>query len=295
MDNKELNNSEMNIIESDKLRQNLGLNNTPTPAEINTPTPAEINTPKATENKEPLSVLFIMDGSSSMESMGKEPLDGLNNLIKQQQETGDFRFTLIVFSDTHKIVLDNMNGKDIPVLTSDHYKPGGMTALYDAIGFGISLQKERKINNVLVVILTDGEENSSIIYSKKQVKQLTTKMTDEHKWVFMYLGANQDSFAVSKNIGINISANYEYTEDGCCRLFRGISNEIARCVSGETSTQNFKPELQICTDPPVLINEEEENNNTFDIKQSISMTNDQFNDFEILPPAPPSLGRTYSC
>ena len=233
-----------------------------------------------------------MDGSTSMESMGKEPLDGLNNLIKKQQETGDFRFTLIVFSDECKIVLDDMNGKDIPVLTSEHYTPCGMTALYDAIGFGISLQKERKINNVLVVVLTDGEENSSKTYSKQKIKELTTKMKDEHKWAFMYLGANQDSFAVSRNIGINISTNYEYTEDGCCRLFRGISNEIARCVSGETKTDNFKPNLDGISnlEPPSTIDEEHDTT-TFDINPSIS---DPFNDFEILQ-APPSLGRTYSC
>ena len=213
----------MNTNEINMNQTNIDLNKN---LDLNTTTAAEINIPKATENQddEPLSILFIMDGSSSMASMGKEPLDGLNNLIKKQRETGEFRFTLIVFSDTYKIVLDDMNGKDIPELTSEHYTPNGMTALYDAIGYGITLQKERKTNNVLVVILTDGEENSSMKYTRDEIKKLTTNMKEEFKWAFMYLGANQDSYSVSKNLGINISTNYEYTPLGCNKLFRGISN-----------------------------------------------------------------------
>ena len=62
----------------------------------------------------PLSILFIMDSSGSMSSMGNEPLQGLNNLIKQQKETGDFRFTLVVFNEKSKTVINDMDGKDVP-------------------------------------------------------------------------------------------------------------------------------------------------------------------------------------
>jgi len=85
------------------------------------------------EDRVPLSVLFIMDGSGSIENMGSEPLDGLNKIIKQQKETGDFRFTLVVFDNEIKTVIDDMDGKDVPELTSEHYKPNGMTALLDVL------------------------------------------------------------------------------------------------------------------------------------------------------------------
>lgn len=196
----------------------------------------------------PLSVLFIMDASGSMASMGNEPLQGLNNLIKQQKETGEFKFTLVTFNETVKTVINDMNGKDVPILTSDHYSPDGMTALLDAMGEAITMQKERKIDNVLVVVLTDGLENASRRFNASQIKELTTEMKEKYKWAFMYLGANQDSFSVAKGLGINVSTDYDYSPAGCNQLFRGISHEISRCVSGETTTDNFKPNLDFGVD-----------------------------------------------
>jgi len=216
-----------------------------TPAET---TPTESTTPAETtptETKVPLSVLFIMDGSGSMTSMGIEPLNGLNSLVKKQQETGDFRFTLVVFSDESKTVIDDMDGKDIPRLTSEHYSPNGMTALLDAMGDAIKTQAKRKKENVLVVVLTDGDENASQRYSRAQIKELTTEMREKHKWAFMYLGANQDSFLVAKGLGITVSSNYHYSGLGCNRLFHAVSDEVARCVSGENPTSDFKPNLDI--------------------------------------------------
>ena len=196
----------------------------------------------------PLSVLFIMDASGSMASMGSEPLQGLNNLIKQQKEAGEFKFTLVTFNETVKTVINDMDGKDIPLLTSDHYSTEGMTALLDAMGDAINTQKEKKIDNVLVVVLTDGLENASRKFNSSQIKELTTEMQEKHKWAFMYLGANQDSFSVARGLGINVSSDYNYSPAGCNQLFRGISHEISRCVTGETTTDNFKPNLDFGTD-----------------------------------------------
>ena len=201
------------------------------------------NTTELSEPEVHLSILFIMDGSGSMEKMGSEPLNGLNKLITKQKETGAFRFTLVVFDDEIKTVINDMEGEEVPTLTSEHYKPEGMTALFDARGDSITAQKNIKIENVLVVILTDGEENASKRYSRSQIKELTTEMQNIHKWAFMYLGANQDSFLVSQSLGINISQDYTYTELGCNKIFRDISNEISRCVSGENPVNNFKPKL----------------------------------------------------
>ncbi len=208
----------------------------------------------------PLSVLFIMDASGSMSSMGNEPLQGLNNLIKQQKESGDFKFTLVTFNETVKTVIDDMDGKDVPELTSVHYSPGGMTALLDAMGEGINKQKEKKIENVLVVVLTDGLENSSKHFNSSQIKELTTEMKEKHKWAFMYLGANQDSFSVARGLGINVSTDYDYSPAGCNQLFRGISHEISRCVTGESNTETFNPNLDfgtnqepIVTDPTIQV------------------------------------------
>ena len=240
---------------------NMGLN-TPTPAELNTPTPAELNTPTpaeiVTEEEHP-SILFIMDGSGSMHTMGNEPLNGLNKFVDKQKESGDFLFTLVVFDNEPKIVLDNVNGKDIPTLTKEeHYdaQDGGCTALYDAIAFGINLQKERKTKNVIVPILTDGLENASLTYNKSQVAEMISEMTEKYKWKFMYLGANQNAFAVGTGLGINKSAGYYATGKGCNQIFATISHEISRCVSGDVPVEEFNPDLGEAPEP-IPIPEEE--------------------------------------
>ena len=228
------------------------------------------------DNSESLSILFIMDSSGSMVAMDDEPLQGLNDFYQKQKESGEFMSTLCLFNTEVKFIHKNINGKDIPILTNNDYRPNGMTALYDAIGESVKFQLEQNQKNVLVVILTDGEENASQRYKKRDIKDLLQKMEKENGWKIMYLGANQDSFKVAGDIGINSSADYEHTPQGCSGLFRRLSQEVSRCVSQEVNIDDFKFNL-----PP----------------SNEAITEEVLSDFEILSPPlqPPSLMRTDSC
>ena len=227
---------------------------------------------KSTDNNETLSILFIMDESGSMSVMGDEPIQGLNDFYKKQNESGEFMSTLCTFSTDVRFAHKNMKGKDVPVLTNEQYCPNGMTALYDAIGESVKFQLEQNPKNVLVVIMTDGEENSSQHYSKKDIKNLLKKMEEENGWKIMYLGANQDTFKVANGIGVGNSAEYEHTPEGCSGLFRRLSAEVSRCVSNDVPIEKFKFEIPSLTHDKVV----------------------DENDFEILPSGPPTLHRTYS-
>uniref|UniRef100_A0A6C0E041 VWFA domain-containing protein n=1 Tax=viral metagenome TaxID=1070528 RepID=A0A6C0E041_9ZZZZ len=195
------------------------------------------------ESDKVLSVVFILDNSGSMVEMKDEPIQGLNAFYKTQKEAGDFLSTLIFFNSKVSFIHKNLNGKDVPLLSEKDYGPNGMTALYDAIGEGIEYQKSQKVENVIVVILTDGEENASLKYTKKDIKKMTQKMEEDHKWVFMYLGANQDSFKVADGIGVSYSANYDYTPEGCRRVMRSISDNVSRCISSKEPSVTFKVDL----------------------------------------------------
>lgn len=235
----------------------------------------DISTDISTYDKEVLSILsilFIMDESGSMSVMGDEPLQGINNFYKKQNESGEFMSTLCLFNTEVKFVHKNIIGKDIPMLTNYDYKPNGMTALYDAIGESVNFQLEQNPKNVLAVILTDGEDNSSQKYTKRDIKKLLNKMETENGWKIMYLGANQDSFKVANGIGVCSSANYTHTPEGCSGLFRRLSAEVSRCVSNDVPIEKFN----------------------FDLPQNIKPDRDRDDDFEILPSGPPSLQRTYS-
>ena len=185
------------------------------------------------------SILFIMDKSGSMANMGREPVDGLNTFFEEQKNTASFRATLVLFSDKSEFIFTNKLGSEIEKISYEQYKPGGMTALYDAIGFAIEKQKEYQVDNVVCVILTDGLENCSKEYTSKTIKDMITKMKTDHKWEFKYLGANQDSFAVGGGLGINKTYDYEYSPLGCNQIMRTISSEVSRCIS-----QTPEPKLE---------------------------------------------------
>ena len=136
--------------------------------------------------------LLVVDESGSMEIIRKQALVGINETletIRKIQKTHselEQRVTLITFDSTHKkLFYDNVAADDAYSLSMRDYRPCGGTPLYDTIGMGIA-----KINaqaaegdNVLVTIVTDGEENCSEEYSLRMIKNLIEKLKKQG-WTF---------------------------------------------------------------------------------------------------------------
>jgi Mg-chelatase subunit ChlD len=104
----------------------------------------------------------------------KQALLGLNETLetvkKMQKLHKDMeqRVTLITFDSDHKrYVFDNAPASQTHKLSTKEYRPGGATPLYDAIGLGISKLNAQTgdDDDVLVTIITDGEENCSEEYN----------------------------------------------------------------------------------------------------------------------------------
>jgi hypothetical protein len=95
--------------------------------------------------------------------------------------------------------------------------------MLDAIGEIINRVQDRhdelgaeKPEEVLFVITTDGEENSSRKYTKSQIEKMIKHQTNGHGWKFMFLGANMDAVKEAASIGISsdYATNYTYTSKG---------------------------------------------------------------------------------
>lgn len=142
--------------------------------------------------------LLVVDESGSMEIIRKQALVGINETLetirKMQKAHSELeqRVTLITFDSTHKnMFYDNVSADDTRSLSMRDYRPCGGTPLYDAIGMGIA-----KINaqaaegdNVLVTIVTDGEENCSEEYSLRMIKNLIEKLKKQ-AWTFTFIGTD---------------------------------------------------------------------------------------------------------
>ena len=109
----------------------------------------------------------------------------------------------------------------VPDLDANDYQPTDNTPLYDAMGNAIT-NLQRYINeddNVLVTVITDGYENSSVEWNHQRVFQLVEDLKKKN-WLFTYIGANQDALKVAKGMGIDHSMNYMSDAEGTKAMFR---------------------------------------------------------------------------
>jgi hypothetical protein len=178
------------------------------------PTGNRINTNKFNimEPKQKVYNLIILDESGSMQSIKKPTIGGFNEVVQtiKGMETKfpeqEHYISLVTFNGMGiKEILFNRAVRELAEIDERKYRPDSSTPLFDAMGF--SLVKQRASIepagpvNVLVTILTDGEENSSVEYRGAAIAALVAELKLKG-WVFTYIGANHDveSFAMSLNI-----------------------------------------------------------------------------------------------
>ena len=155
-----------------------------------------------------MDIIFIMDRSGSMTGFSEDTIGGFNSFVEKEKEKDINTYvTTILFDNDYEILYERKEINKVEKLTDKEYWPRGTTALLDAIGKTIT-SFERKIDGkALVVIMTDGYENASVEFSKKQIKE----MIDNHDWEFIYLGAEIDSYSEASQFGFSKSriANYD--------------------------------------------------------------------------------------
>jgi hypothetical protein len=166
--------------------------------------------------KKKVHVSLLLDETGSMETCRDATISGYNEYIQTLQKDKDhnYAFTMTKFDSRYvNTIHDGVPIKDVPKLNRDTYTPGQLTPLYDAIAGAIKVLGKKK--NVLFVIVTDGEENASREYSRQQVFDMIKEKTDAG-WSFVYLGANQDAYAVGRGIGVPVAntANYDINKTG---------------------------------------------------------------------------------
>jgi uncharacterized protein YegL len=199
-------------------------------------------------------LVCIIDKSGSMDSIKSDAIGGFNSFLKEQKKsTFDIKMTLALFDTDYKLVHEGKVITDVEELTEHSYFPGGGTALYDAIGrtmdnVGSRLHRtpeNERPEKVLVVILTDGEENSSHVYSNEKINEMINHQRDKYNWEFIFLAANQDAFAVGNNIGINVNLSFCSTSRGIHKAFDGMKKlSTAYYSAGTESLSAVSSEVQ---------------------------------------------------
>lgn len=90
--------------------------------------------------------------------------------------------------------------------------------------------------HTLVVIITDGEENSSRFYDYEDVRHMVEREKSKYGWEFIFLGANMNAIEAAGHLGIHedraaeflcdeegIQKNFEAVDDFCDHFVEPIS------------------------------------------------------------------------
>ena len=185
---------------------------------------------KAGTTKSIVHNLIVLDESGSMSSIAGATVSGLKELAHTIRQ-GQIDFP----QQQHFITLYSFEGgkinkrlefkkvDEIDLNNFIHFSPGGMTNLYDAMGTGINdmekhIGKDDVLTDVMVTIITDGEENASREFTYKQIQ---SKIADckSKGWIFSYIGTDHDVKQVSINLGIQNVQIFSKNEEDMQRMW----------------------------------------------------------------------------
>ncbi len=184
-------------------------------------------------------IAILMDASGSMQSIRDDAVGGLNAFVAgQKKEPGRANLTVTFFdSERFDRWVDGIDIRKCPLL-GDEYQPGACTPLLDATGRTIeelgarlsAMPEARRPGKVLVIVITDGYENASRVYTKQKIKEMIRHQEEVYKWEFVYLGANVDAFDEGLEMGYRVDriAGYKSSKRGFHAMVRAVGLSAAR-------------------------------------------------------------------
>jgi hypothetical protein len=135
-------------------------------------------------------------------------------------------------------------------LSMHDYQLDGTTALLDAIGksiydiktrFGHQIMNED--TSVVVIIITDGYENASRMYTYEDIRRMVTELEATEKWSFTFMGADLDAIGASQAFGINPENTLSFDKSDYARVskqyFEQAAESYASSKERNINSNNF--------------------------------------------------------
>ncbi len=199
-------------------------------------------------------IVFILDRSGSMDHLVNDTIGGFNSFVeKQKQEEGEAFLTTVLFDHQYEILHNRVNIQKIAPITDKEYYARGNTALLDAVGRTINkvgnrlsrTNEDDRPENVMVIITTDGYENSSREFTYDRIKEMIKHQTEKYNWKFLFLGANMDAAAVADNMGIMgaMASNYTADAHGTRSLYDGVGRATKSLRSSGEVTKGWDDDI----------------------------------------------------
>ena len=199
--------------------------------------------------------LVIVDESGSMDIIRKQAFSGMNETLatvrtmQQNHPDTEQRVTLVTFDSGHTTWhLDNVPAAEARDLRWDEYVPSACTPLYDAVGRAVTKLESQvgyaaKRDNVLVTIITDGEENASSEWHHAMVQNLIERLK-QRGWTFALIGTDSlDVRSMAHSMNIDEHLSFRQDDRGARDMFyklRCACEHYTSSVSSDTAIPTGK-------------------------------------------------------
>lgn len=196
---------------------------------------------------------FIIDSSGSMSWIRNEVINALNNQLNEIRKLSkDQPATVSVYTFANKVnspLIFNKPIETVPNFTYNQYVPNGSTALWDAVGTAVQdidylPDTSDPDTSVVVMPLTDGEENASKKYNVNSLKTLMGKVIATDRWTFAFLvprtGVNTLlRFGIPQGNIQPWDANAKGVQEYDVATRSALNNFVAARAAGQKSTKSF--------------------------------------------------------
>ncbi len=198
-------------------------------------------------NRTRVLVNFIQDRSGSMASVWQETVNGFKTFIKDLKEKGDqdgvdYLLSLTVFDTLIETPLLAVSLDEVPEDALAKHGPRGATALYDAAGKMLEAisQASHGADKIIVVIVTDGQENSSREWTKDNLNKAIEDRLNQGHWSFVYLGTQPETWDDAQSIGIGLGAAALYDPNRAAASYSVMASALhAHAQSAEPGTRSL--------------------------------------------------------
>ena len=200
-------------------------------------------------------IAIILDRTGSMEYIRDDTIGGLNAFLSQQKAEPDTAtLTLVQFDtqDPYEVLHKFKPIEEVPELTRETFVPRAATPLLDAMGRGINdlenslaeIKESERPSRVIIVIITDGQENSSLEFRKDQIEKMIKEKQEKSSWQFVFLSADLAAIGDALATGIHATStmSYDKTARGTKEAWISASMSIAAYRAGRSKDVSFTEE-----------------------------------------------------
>ncbi len=200
---------------------------------------------------------LIVDKSGSMSDSIENTINGFNEQVnrihKMEKEFTEQEITigLSTFNQENYNHFFQCPPSAVRKLTTESYRPDGLTALLDSIGLvstqiekDIKEQSEKVDTTVVIVILTDGHENSSRLFKLEDIRKMISRLEETEKWTFSFIGATLDAVSVAESMNIKSQNSFAFDKKDMkkevwSKLSDSMENYLSKKRNGDDLSNLF--------------------------------------------------------